>query len=305
MTQTEKTWLFMTRVQPGLHEGQIDGIMQWVQQWLTKVLIGIWSSNKEWTHENPFTYSERKKMVELSCKTLLQNIKVEVYQIPDFWNNEQWLNYLNNNLPHFDYVLTGNPRVQEIFEATNKTVIPIEMKINIKASSLRGQLAQGNYSELKKHLPEDVVAYLQDINAFSRLKEIMKNERITPKLTVDIVFFDKEGNIILIERGNEPYGKALPGGFIDYWESPEEAAIRETKEETSADVKIKSLIGVWGEPNRDPRGHAVTIAYACDYVWGEIVAWDDAKKIIRVKPEDIDSINFAFPDHKEIIKKTL
>jgi hypothetical protein len=147
--------------------------------------------------------------------------------------------------PHFDYVISGNPRVQQIFQTTGKTVIPLDIRKPIKSSMLRNNIALGNYHELSKHLPQDVIEYLKSINAFSRLQAIMKSERITPKLTVDIVFLDQEGNIILIERKNEPLGKALPGGFVDYGENPADAAIRESKEETSANIHIKRLIGVW------------------------------------------------------------
>ena len=170
---------------------------------------------------------------------------------------------------------------------------------------LRNNIALGNYCELEKHLPKDVVEYLKNINAFSRLQAIMKSERITPKLTVDIVFLDKEGNIILIERKNEPLGKALPGGFVDYGEDPQDAAAREAKEETSANIRIDKLIWVWGKADRDPRGHAVTIAYKWTHVDGDIIAADDAKAIIKIHPDQLDTIDFAFPDHKEMILEAL
>ena len=128
---------------------------------------------------------------------------------------------------------------------------------------------------------------------------------ISPKLAVDMVFLDKEGNIILIDRKNEPLGKALPGGFVNYWEEPKDAAVRETKEETSATVEVEKLLGVWGKKDRDPREHVVTIAYKGKYIEWEIKASDDAKGIVRVKPEDLDTINFAFPDHREIIDAAL
>jgi len=113
--------------------------------------------------------------------------------------------------PPFDYVISGNPRVQQIFRKTGKTVIPLDIRKPIKSSMLRNNISLGNYCKLEKHLSKDVVEYLKTINAFSRLQAIMKSERITPKLTVDIVFLDKDGNIILVERKNEPLGKALPG----------------------------------------------------------------------------------------------
>lgn len=300
-----KTWLFITRAQPGLHSWHLDGIKQAHEQWITDILIGIGSANKEFTAENPFTYNERKEMIHRCEQELMDIQKVTIWPIPDFGNNEERLNYILTQFPHFDYVITGNPWVQQIFEKTGKKIIPIDIRKPIKASMLRNNIALGNYHELKKHLPQDVVNYLTEINAFSRLQSIMKSERITPKLTVDIVFLDKEGNIILIERKNEPLGKALPGWFVDYGEDPKDAAAREAKEETSANIHIEKLIGVWWKADRDPRGHAVTIAYQWEYVDGDILAADDAKAIVKVKPEDLNTIDFAFPDHKEMIIKAL
>ena len=300
-----KTWLFITRAQPGLHSWHLDGIKQAHEQWITDILIGIGSANKEFTAENPFTYNERKEMIHRCEQELMDIQKVTIWPIPDFGNNEERLNYILTQFPHFDYVITGNPWVQQIFEKTGKKIIPIDIRKPIKASMLRNNIALGNYHELEKHLPQDVVNYLTEINAFSRLQSIMKSERITPKLTVDIVFLDKEGNIILIERKNEPLGKALPGWFVDYGEDPKDAAAREAKEETSANIHIEKLIGVWWKADRDPRGHAVTIAYQWEYVDGDILAADDAKSIVKVKPEDLNTIDFAFPDHKEMIIKTL
>lgn len=303
--ETNKTWLFITRCQPGLHSGHLDGIQQAQAQWITDVIIGIGSANKEFTSDNPFTYDERREMIHRCKQELIDISKITVWPIPDFGDNDTWLNYIMTQFPPFDYVISGNPRVQQIFQKTGKTVIPVDIRKPIKASMLRNNIALGNYHELEKHLPKDVVAYLKNINAFSRLQTIMKSERITPKLTVDIVFLDKEGNIILIERKNEPLGKALPGWFVDYGEDPKDAAAREAKEETSANIEINKLLGVRGKADRDPRGHAVTIAYQWEYIDGDIIAADDAQAIIRVQPKDLDLIHFAFPDHKEMIKKAI
>ena len=66
--------MFITRAQPGLHFGQVNGIKQGIAQGIEKVIVGIGSANKEFTSENPFTYDERKRMVELSAKALFQDI---------------------------------------------------------------------------------------------------------------------------------------------------------------------------------------------------------------------------------------
>ena len=84
-----------------------------------------------------------------------------------------------------------------------------------------------------------------------------------PLLAVDCVVFDRIGGLLLIRRKNEPFqGQyALPGGFVQYGETVEQAAARELLEETNLLATKLSLIGVYSDPRRDPRGHVVSIAY--------------------------------------------
>ena len=128
----------------------------------------------------------------------------------------------------------------------------------------------------------------------------------TPSLTADIFIFDDEFNFILIKRKNNPYKDcwALPGGFVEYGESVETAAIREAKEETNIDVELKDLVNVYSEPNRDPRGHTVTVAYIAKGNISEMKADSDAKEIGIFSAEKLDEINIAF-DHTKIIKDCL
>lgn len=101
---------------------------------------------------------------------------------------------------------------------------------------------------------------------------------ITPLLAVDIIIemVDQPGQlIVLIERRNPPHGWALPGGFVDLGETLEQAAVREAKEETSLDVTLKSLLGCYSDPARDPRGHTVSPVYIGE-AFGTPVAADDA-----------------------------
>jgi len=86
----------------------------------------------------------------------------------------------------------------------------------------------------------------------------------TPLLTVDVVIelVDRdERPVVLIERRNPPPGWALPGGFVDRGERVEQAARREAREETGLEVRLVSLLGVYSDPARDPRGHTVSVAY--------------------------------------------
>jgi len=129
--------------------------------------------------------------------------------------------------------------------------------------------------------------------------------RKIPSLTVDAIIQRKDNSIILIKRKKAPFKEhwALPGGFIDYGETAEYAAIRETKEETGLDVEIMKLVGVYSDPNRDPRGHVIAIAFLAREVGGNLVASADAKAVKVFKITEIPK-NLAF-DHAKILKDAL
>jgi ADP-ribose pyrophosphatase YjhB (NUDIX family) len=119
-----------------------------------------------------------------------------------------------------------------------------------------------------------------------------------PIPTVDIII-ELDGGIVLIERKNRPYGWAIPGGFVDYGESVEEAALREAKEETSLDVKIVSLLGVYSQPDRDPRLHTISTVFIAETT-GQPKAADDAKRIGLFGKEALPK-ELAF-DHAKILE---
>jgi len=127
---------------------------------------------------------------------------------------------------------------------------------------------------------------------------------ITPIVAVDAVIRFKKTSIVLIRRKNPPFkGEfALPGGFVDIGESVEDTCIREAYEETNIKVRIKKLIGVFSAPNRDPRGHTISVAYLCEPLTNseKPMAKDDAQSLKIVKLTDISSLKLAF-DHKDII----
>ena len=121
-----------------------------------------------------------------------------------------------------------------------------------------------------------------------------------PIPTVDIIIELKGSKgIVLIERKNPPLGWAIPGGFVDYGETLEEAAIREALEETSLKVKLKCQLHSYSNPARDPRFHTISTLFAAE-ADGIPKAKDDAKGIGIFKEDNLPQ-PLAF-DHKEILK---
>jgi len=118
-----------------------------------------------------------------------------------------------------------------------------------------------------------------------------------PLVTVDIIIEINNG-IVLIERVNPPHGWALPGGFVDYGESLETAAVREAKEETSLDVTLEEQFHTYSAPDRDPRQHTVSTVFIAKSS-GIPKAEDDAKNL-GIFTEDSLPSSLAF-DHGKIL----
>lgn len=110
---------------------------------------------------------------------------------------------------------------------------------------------------------------------------------------------DGQDGIVLIKRKNPPFGWAIPGGFVDYGESLEEAAIREAKEETSLDIQLKSQLHTYSDPNRDPRQHTITTVFVAT-AQGKPKARDDAQEIGVFTKEEMN-FPLAF-DHNKILE---
>lgn len=125
-----------------------------------------------------------------------------------------------------------------------------------------------------------------------------------PLVAVDTVI-EKEGRIVLIRRKKKPFKNyfSLPGGFVDYCEYVEDAAIRETKEETNLDVKLKEILGIYSDPKRDPRGPVISIVFIAKPLTLELKGKDDAKE---AKWFEINKIpkKLAF-DHSKILSDYL
>ena len=118
-----------------------------------------------------------------------------------------------------------------------------------------------------------------------------------PPIAADIIT-EIGDKVVLIERRNFPPGWAIPGGFVDFGETVEDAAIREAREEISLEVAIRAILGVYSRPDRDPRGQTITVVYVAR-ASGTPRGADDAKNARLCDPRNPPT-PLAF-DHAEIL----
>ena len=120
-----------------------------------------------------------------------------------------------------------------------------------------------------------------------------------PLPTVDVIIETQPGTVVLIRRKNPPHGWALPGGFVDYGERLEDAAVREAKEETGLDVTLSRQFHTYSDPSRDARHHTITTVYLGS-AEGTPVGADDAAEA-RVFALDALPSPLCF-DHGDILE---
>lgn len=130
-----------------------------------------------------------------------------------------------------------------------------------------------------------------------------KNSERRPLLAVDVIIRRSDGTIVLVKRKYSPFKDfyAIPGGFVEYGETVEAAAVREVREETGLNVSILKLVGIYSNPERDPRCHVISIAYLAEEVGGTLRPSTDAKEVHAFKkiPKEL-----AF-DHQKILEDAL
>jgi ADP-ribose pyrophosphatase YjhB (NUDIX family) len=184
---------------------------------------------------------------------------------------------------------------------------------------------EGNFPPVgsAKIIVQEIMSFLRDDRSLKQIAICLPNEELFtifekhatryikhtrdklgpgPYVTVDIIIELPQG-IVIIERSNPPYGWALPGGFVDYGESLEQAAVREAKEETNLDLFDLRQMRTYSEPGRDPRFQTIATVFIAK-ANGEPRHGDDAGNLKIVPYEKLLKEDYAF-DHKKIIKDYL
>ncbi len=120
-------------------------------------------------------------------------------------------------------------------------------------------------------------------------------------MAADLIIEYPDGRIILIKRKNDPYKDhwALPGGMVEANERVEQAAVREAKEETGVNIQLNRIVGVYSDPDRDPRGRVVSVTYHASPIDGDPAAASDASDIQLT--DKFFEMPLAF-DHEQMLR---
>ena len=178
---------------------------------------------------------------------------------------------------------------------------PLKASAKIMAQEVMKYLRESKTSleEIVFCLREEEAYEIFDKNVAGYIDYMLTKQSQGPFVAVDAII-EIDGGIVIIERSNPPFGWALPGGFVDNYESLEDAVRREMKEETDLELSDLKQFHAYSKPGRDPRFHTIGIVFTAKGK-GTPKAGDDAANLKVIKPTDVDKIPFAF-DHRQILK---
>jgi 8-oxo-dGTP diphosphatase len=125
-----------------------------------------------------------------------------------------------------------------------------------------------------------------------------------PVPTIDIILSENSNSnkVLIIKREKDPFKDyfSLPGGFVNEGEKVEDAVRREAEEELLVKVEPIDILGVYSDPNRDPRGHIMSITFIAKITSGELKAGDGVAELRWIEINNLTNIKFGF-DHSKIL----
>ena len=161
-----KRALFIGRFQP-FHNAHLTDIKDILKE-SDEVIIAIGSSQEKNTLENPFSYKERKEMIDKALKkNKIKNFRI--YPIPDFYNDKKWIYYMQTKLPKFEIAYSGNPWTLKCFKKYNLTAMKIKLIKGLNSTRIRDMII--NDEEWQELVPEEISDYIKKIGGISRIKK--------------------------------------------------------------------------------------------------------------------------------------
>lgn len=330
--------VFIGRFQP-FHNGH-KAVIEAALEQAKEVVVVVGSSFASRNIRNPFTFEERKAMIEATFPyhTLVDGLgRLHVVPVSDYpYDDNKWMNAIQRvveaTVPHAkDIGLIGHSKDHtsyylEIFPTWGHVEVPNVGGIN--ATDIRKTILTPmdytDFEELACIMPDNALSRMAGILDKPEFKVILAEYEMVKKykesweaapfpptfMTVDAVVV-QSGHLLLVKRGDMP-GKgllALPGGFLNQDETMLDGCIRELKEETKIKVPVPVLKGSikWSKtfdaPNRSVRGRTITQAFFIDLGTGElpkVKGSDDAEKAMWVPFKDVKQ-ELMFEDHFHII----
>jgi nicotinamide-nucleotide adenylyltransferase len=161
------TALFIGRFQP-FHQAHLSDIKLALKE-CDKVIIAIGSSQESLTKENPFSYEERKEMIEKTLKAH-KILSYDIIPVPDVNDDEKWVEHVKKVVPEFSVVYTGNDFTEKLFKEKDIKIRKIKLIPDINATEIRKRILHGN--DWRELVPKEVAEYVEGINGIDRIKEI-------------------------------------------------------------------------------------------------------------------------------------
>ena len=160
--------LFIGRFQP-FHNAHLHDIKEILKK-VDEVIIAIGSSQEKNTLENPFSFKERKEMIDSALKSnKIKNYKIVAY--PDQFNDKKWVGYAKNNFPKYEIVFSGNPWTLKCFKKFDERVKKIKLIRGISSTAIREKII--NNKEWKHLVPKEIYDYIKKIKGEKRIRNVL------------------------------------------------------------------------------------------------------------------------------------
>jgi nicotinamide-nucleotide adenylyltransferase len=159
--------LFVGRFQP-FHNGHVK-VVEYMNDEVSKVIIGIGSSQESHTWENPFSAAERKKMIQKSLKVFN---RYEIVEIPDVNNDRVWVAHVKRLAPKFTVVYANEEREKNLFSLAGFEVrsTPNFNRETYSGTSIRERIADdGRWEDF---VPRGTIEVIKEIGGVARIKEL-------------------------------------------------------------------------------------------------------------------------------------